>query len=153
MYKAKRVEIALGLSYEDNLEAVELIKLLARVRIVYNGKNNANVLVGSQVTKTIEQHFQPTPIIKEPLSAHPTYDVIQDNTNPCNVFSDTTDEADITTSIHITKESVCDCRKFDAEDTVTMTTSMSHNDDNPWFDAYVDFNLLYNTSETMDDYK
>ena len=30
---------------------------------------------------------------------------------------------------------------------------MSNEDDNPWFDTHEEFDLWYNTSETMDDYK
>ena len=63
--KATRVEIALGSSYKDNLEAGEHIKFLARIRTVYNGTNYANVFFGYRVTKITEHHVQPTLIVKE----------------------------------------------------------------------------------------
>ena len=86
--------------------------------------------------------FNPTPIVKELLSAHPTNDTIWDNTNSYNVSFDTTDDAEVTTSIHVTKES-----------TLTTTISMSNDDDESWFDAHEEFDSWYNTSETMDNYK
>ena len=45
-------------------------------------------------------------------------------------------------SIDVTKES-----------TVTTTISMSINDDKPWFDAHEEFDLWYDTPETMDNYQ
>ena len=115
-----RAKIAFGSLYEDNLEVGELIKFPTRVHTVCHGTNDANVLFGSQVTKITEHHFQPTLIVEELLSAHPTDDAIWDNTNPCNVYFDTADDTEITTSIDITKES-----------TVTTTISMSNDDDKP----------------------
>ena len=41
--KAARAEISFGPLYEDNLEAGAPIKFLARVRIVCNNSNDANV--------------------------------------------------------------------------------------------------------------
>ena len=78
-------------------------------------------------------------IVKELLTAHPTDDAIWDNTNSCNVYFNTADGAEIATSIDITKES-----------TVTTIISMSIKDDEPWFDAHEEFDLRYNTQETMD---
>ena len=74
--EATRVEIALSLSYEDNFEARELIKFLARIHTICDGTNNGIVLFGSWVTKITEHNFQATPNVKELLSAHPTYDAI-----------------------------------------------------------------------------
>ena len=150
--KAARAEIALGSSYEDNLEAGELIKFLARVPIVCNGTNNANILFGCWVTKMTEHHFQPTPIVEELISVYPTGDVIWDNNNQWDVSFDIVDDAETTTNIHITNKSTYDCHKLDSQDPVTVTTSMSHNNDKPWFDAYEDFDLWYDTSEAMNDY-
>ena len=86
--EATRTEIALGSSYDDNLETGELIKILARVHIVCNDTDDANVFFGSRVTKITKHHFQPTSIVKELLSAHSTDDASWDNTNPCDVSFD-----------------------------------------------------------------
>ena len=111
--KATRADIALSSSYEDNFEAGELIKFLARVHTVCDKTNDGNVLFGSWVTKITEHHFQPTPIIKKILSVHSINNVIWDNTDPCNMSFDIVDDAEITTSIHIPKESTYTCCKFD----------------------------------------
>ena len=74
--KATRATNALSSSYEDNFEAGELIKFLARVYTVYNGTNDGNILFGSWVTKITEHHFQPTLIVEELLSAYSTSDAI-----------------------------------------------------------------------------
>ena len=74
--KATILEIVLGSLYQDNLESGEIIKLLVRVHKVCNGTNDANVFFGSRVTKITEHHFQPTLIVEELLSAHPTDDSI-----------------------------------------------------------------------------
>ena len=103
--------------------------------------------------QTTEHHFQPTPIVEELLSTHLADDAIWDNTNPRDVSFDTADDVEITTSIHVTKELIYDCRKFDAQDPVTTTISMSHDDDKEWFNAHEEFDLLHNTPETLDDYK
>ena len=95
-------EIVLNSSYEDNLEAGELIQFLARVRIVCNDTNNANVYFGSQVTKITKHHFQPTTIVEELLSARLIDDAVWDNTNSYTSF-DTANGAEVITSIHITK--------------------------------------------------
>ena len=47
---ATRAEISISSSYEDNLEAGELIKFFARVYPVCNITNNGNILFGSSVT-------------------------------------------------------------------------------------------------------
>ena len=142
--EAKRAEIALGSSYEDNLEAGELIKFLARVCTVCNDTNNANTFFGSSVTKQNYQtlfstntNCQRTSIGTSDQRCYLGY-----NTNQCNVSFDTVDDTEVTTSIHITKES-----------TVTTTISMSNNDDEPWLDAHEEFDLWYDTPETMDNYK
>ena len=57
--KSTKVKIALGSSYEDNLEAGELIKFLGRVRTIYDNTNGTNVFFSSRVTKITEHHFQP----------------------------------------------------------------------------------------------
>jgi len=75
-----------------------------------------------------------------------------DNTNPCDESFDIADDAEITTSIHITKESTYASLKFDSQHPVIVAISMSHDDDEPWFHAQEDFDLWYDTSETMDDY-
>ena len=107
-----------------------------RVYVVCNITNNGNILFGSQVNKITEYHFRPTLFVEELLAAHPTNDDIWDNTNPCNVSFDTVDNAEITTSIHITKESTSTCCKFDSQDLLLVTISMSHDDDKSWFDAH-----------------
>ena len=55
---------------------------------------------------------------------------------------DNTDDAEIATSINVTKES-----------TVTTVIFMPIEDDKPWFDAHEEFDLWYDTLETMDNYK
>ena len=75
------------------------------------------------------------------------------NTNPYNVSFDATDEVKITTSIHVTKELTYDCRKFYAWDPFTTTICMSHDDDEPWFDAFREFNSRHDTPEAIDNYK
>ena len=137
-----RAEIALISSYEDNLEVGKLIEFLTRVCTVCNDTNSENNCFGSWVTKITKHYFQPTLLVEELLLAHLADDAIWDNTNPYKVSFDTTDDAEITTSIHVTKES-----------TVTTTISMSNDDDKPWFDVHKEFDLWYNTPETMDNYK
>ena len=39
------------------------------------------------------------------------------------------------------KKSTYDCRKFDAQDPVTTTISISHDDGDPWFDKHEDFDF------------
>ena len=104
--EATRTKIALDTSYEDNFEARELIKFLARVYAVCNLTNNGDILFGSCVTKIIEHNVWPTLSIEELLIAHPTNDAIWDHTNPCDVANNTVDNAEITTSIHIMTELV-----------------------------------------------
>ena len=66
---------------------------------------------------------------------------------------DIVDKAEITTSIHIIKESTSTCRKFDSQELLPVTISMTHDDDKSWFDAHKDFDSWCNTSETIDNYK
>ena len=99
-----------------------------------------------------EHYFQPTPIIEELLSAHLTDDAIWDKTTPCDVFFNIIDDTETTTSIQTTNKSTYDCRKLDFRDPVKVITSMSHDNDEPWFDAHEDFDLWYVTSETMNNY-
>ena len=150
--EATRGKVARGASYKEKFEAGELIKFLARVHTVSNVTNDGNVLFGSWVTKITEHHFWPTLFVKELLSAHPTDDAIWDNTNTCNISFNTEDNAEIITSIHITKESTFTCYKFDSQDLLPVTVSMSHDDDDSWFDAHKDFDLWHNTSKPMDNY-
>ena len=150
--KATRAKITLSSSYEDNFEAGELIKFLIRVHTVFNGTNNGNILFGFQVTKITEHHFQLTLIVEELLSAHPTNDFIWDNTNPCDASFDIVNETEITPSINITKKSTSTCRKFYSRDLVTVTISMSHDDDKSWFDAHEYFDSWYDTTETTNNY-
>ena len=127
--EATRTEITLAASYEDNFKAGVLTKFLARVHKVYDVTNNRNLLFGYWVTKITEHHLQPTLSVKELLSAHLTEDAMWDNINPCNISFDTVYNAEITTSIHITKESTSTCCKFDSQDPLPVTTSMSYDDD------------------------
>ena len=50
------------------------------------------------------------------------------------------------------EKSTSTCGKFDPHKLPTVTVSMSHEDDESWFDAHEDFDLWHNTSETMDNY-
>ena len=51
------------------------------------------------------------------------------------------------------KYSTSTCRKFDSQELLLVTISVSHDDDESWFDAHIEFfDLWYNTSETMDNY-
>ena len=52
-----RAEIALGSSYEDNLEAGKLIKFLPRVCTVCNNTDDADIFFGSWVTEITKHHF------------------------------------------------------------------------------------------------
>ena len=101
-----RAEIALGSSCQDNLEAGELIKFLARVRTVCNNTDDADVFFGSRVTKITKHHLQPTTIVKELLAAHPTDDAIWDNANPCNVSLDNTSESEEPVNTTMTTTSI-----------------------------------------------
>ena len=120
-----RAAIALGSSYEDNLEAEELIKFLARVRTVCNDTDDADIFFGSWLTKITKHHLQPTRIVKEILLAHPTDNSIWNNANPYDVSFDDTDGSEISASIDVTKES-----------TVITIISISIKDDETWFDAH-----------------
>ena len=126
---ATRTEIALGTSYEDDFEAGELIKFLARVYIVCNVTDDGDVPFSSWVTKITEHNVWPTLSVEEVMAAHPTNDIIWDNTNPWDVSIDTVDNAEITTSIHIMEESTSTCCKFDSQELLPVTISMSHDDD------------------------
>ena len=68
--EATKTEIALGTSNEDNFEAGEFIKLLARVYTVCNITNNGDedILFGSCVTKIDEHDFWPMLSVKELLA-------------------------------------------------------------------------------------
>ena len=50
------------------------------------------------------------------------------------------------------KESTSICRKFDSQEFLLVTISISHDDDESWFDAHKDFDLWHDTLETMDNY-
>ena len=42
--------------------------------------------------------------------------------------------------------------KFDSQDPLPVTISMSHDNDESWFDAHENFDSWHNTSETMNNY-
>ena len=65
---------------------------------------------------------------------------------------DAIDDAEFTTSIHIVRELTSTCRKFDSQELLPVTISMSHDDDESWFDAHKDFDSWHGISETMDTY-
>ena len=145
-----RTKIALNASYEDNFEAEELLKFLARVDTVCNISNNGDLLFGSRVAKIIEPNFRPIRSVEELLAVHTFDDPILDHTDPCNVSIDTVDNAEIITSSHIMEELIYACHKFDSQELLPVTVSMSHDDDESWFDVHKDFDSWHDTSETMD---
>mmetsp|Transcript_3771 Transcript_3771/g.4076 ORF Transcript_3771/g.4076 Transcript_3771/m.4076 type:complete len:179 (+) Transcript_3771:294-830(+) len=123
--KNTRTEIALGSSYEDNLEAGELIKFLVRLRKVCNDTEDTDIFFGSWVTKITKHHVQPTTIVEQLLAAHPNNDAIWDNTNPCDVYLDNTSGTEALANVDVTKELI-----------VTTRTSMSTKDDKIWCNAH-----------------
>ena len=71
-----RAEIALGFSYEVNLEAGELIKFLAKVRTVCKNTDDTDRCFGCQVTRITKYHLQPTTTVEKLLAAHLTNDAM-----------------------------------------------------------------------------
>ena len=137
-----RAEIAIGSFFEDNLEAGELIKFLARVRTVCDDTEDADAFFGSWVTKITKHHLQLITIVKELLAAHPTDDAIWDNTNPYDLFLEDINGTETAARIDFTKESI-----------VTTTTSMSIKDDELWFNAHGESDSWCDVPETMDNYQ
>ena len=120
-----KVEIAFGSSYEDNMQAGELIKFLARIRKVCNNTEDTDIFFGSWITKITKHRFWPTAIVQQLLAAHPIDDAIWDNTNPCNLSLDNTNDTAALANIDVSKELI-----------VTTTTSVSTKDDKIWYNAH-----------------
>ena len=125
-----RVEIALGSSYEDNLEAGELIKFLARVHTVCNSTANVDVFFDSRVTKITKHHVWLTTIVKELLVVHPTDNAIWDNTNPYNISLNNPNGTENVANIDVTKEPI-----------FTTTISMSTEEKELWYNTHEEYDL------------
>ena len=50
------------------------------------------------------------------------------------------------------EESTFTCRRFESQELLQVTVSMSHKADESWFDAQKDFDSWHDTLETMDNY-
>ena len=123
-----KAEIAINLSYEENMKTGDLIKFLMQMCRICNDANNKNVFFGSQLSSITKHQFRPTTTVKQTVATHLMVDVVWDNTNPCDVSLDNISGTEDLVNIDGTKESITT--------TTTLTASVY---DKIWYNTHEEY--------------